>query len=134
MKRLFIALIGLHLSGCASIISGTSQEVSFDSEPGGGTIKLYRNALYGKVSVYEGDLPATIELKRSTIYKYDVNLDGYQSEAIKLKGNFNPLTAISIIFPPFLLVDIMSGASRKFEDKISIELTPEYNNSSAAPL
>ena len=134
MKKALIALIALQLSGCASIISGTSQEVAFDSKPGGGTIKLYRNALYGKVSVYEGELPATIELKRSTIYKYDVNLDGYQSEAIKLKGNFNPLTVISVIFPPFLLVDIMSGASRQFEDNISVELTPKDSNSSVTPL
>lgn len=55
MKRLFVLAI-LFLSGCATIITGTTQEVSFQSNPDGAQVSVSGRIL--------GRTPLTMNLKK----------------------------------------------------------------------
>lgn len=120
--RALIGIALLTLSGCATVINGTTQAVRFDTAPGGGTLKLYDSALYHIKPIYDGPLPVSLELACSKIYKYDVQRDGYQAKTAVLKRSVSGWEAVSDAIPVFALIDTGSGAGRKFDNEIIISL------------
>jgi hypothetical protein len=112
----------LPLSGCASILHGGKQEVTFDSKPPGATVKL-DNAL-------QFTTPHTIALTRSTNHQATFTKEGYEPQQILIKHDF--LVGHSIVgnilplFPVGLAIDIMTGSAWGFEeDYIAIDMTKQ---------
>lgn len=112
----------LPLSGCASILHGGKQEVTFDSKPPGATVKL-DNAL-------QLTTPHTIALTRSTNHQATFTKEGYEPQQILIKHDF--LVGHSIVgnilplFPVGLAIDIMTGSAWGFEeDYIAIDMTKQ---------
>jgi len=55
----------LAIIGCASIVSGTRQNVAISSAPSGAQVKIERaGAAQTKVVEWEGATPATVKLQR----------------------------------------------------------------------
>ena len=77
-------------TGCASIMKGTDQKVSFNSEPS--EAKVVITDLREGKEILVGSTPFTASLKRGAGYfkkaKYNVTFEkpGYQTEAIVLEG------------------------------------------------
>jgi len=77
-------------TGCASIIKGTDQQVSFNSEPSEAKVVI-TDVRKGK-EVLVGSTPFTASLKRGAGYfkkaKYNVTFEkpGYKTETIMLEG------------------------------------------------
>jgi uncharacterized protein YceK len=117
---LWLALIAL--SGCATVINGTTQTVRFDTAPGGGNLKLYDSALYRIKPIYDGPLPVSLELARDKIYKYDVQRDGYRAKTAILKPSMSGWEAVSDAIPVLALIDTGTGAGRKFDNEVIISL------------
>lgn len=112
----------LPLSGCASILHGGKQGVTFDSKPPGATVKL-DNAL-------QFTTPHTIALTRSTNHQATFTKEGYEPQQILIKHDF--LVGHSIVgnilplFPVGLAIDIMTGSAWGFEeDYIAIDMTKQ---------
>lgn len=122
MRLLIGFFFSCFLVGCATVFSGTGQQVYFDTKQGGGHLKLYENALYGIVAIYDGPLPASVELKRRKIYKFDVVKDGFPQQTIKMKPSYNTLEALSVPSPTFFAIDGLTGAGREFPDQIIVDL------------
>jgi hypothetical protein len=87
MALVFVALVA---TGCASIVKGADQKVSFTSEPSDAKVVI-NDVRQGK-EVEIGSTPFTTTLKRGAGYfkkaRYNVIFEkpGYQTEAIVLEG------------------------------------------------
>ncbi|HEX6929947.1 MAG TPA: PEGA domain-containing protein [Gammaproteobacteria bacterium] len=99
------------LVGCASIVSGTTQPISFNSTPPGATI-LINGADMGKT-------PTTLHLKRNENYAVSIQLEGYMPETVNITRSMNGWIFGNIIFGGLIgiVIDAASGAMYK--------LTPE---------
>ncbi len=81
---------GLLATGCASILKGSDQKVSFQSEPS--DAKVVITDIRQDKQIQVGSTPFTTTLKRGAGYfkkaKYNVTIEkpGYQTEAIVLEG------------------------------------------------
>ena len=85
-----LVVLGLLATGCASILKGSDQKVSFRSEPSDAKVVITDVRQAKEVQV--GSTPFTATLKRGAGYfkkaKYNVTFEkpGYQTEAIVLEG------------------------------------------------
>lgn len=124
-KILFISCLIAAVTGCATVVYGTKQSVAFETVQGGGKMIVYDDALYGIVSEHETDLPATVELYRKKFYKIDVIHPEYGKKTIRLKPGYNYGDALSNLFVVTMAVDTVTGSSRSFDEKITIDMEAE---------
>ena len=94
-KLFFIcsALLALcHLSGCATIFTGTTDTVKFDSNVPG-----VRMSIDGE---YKGELPLTLTLSRNFMngqsFKAKFQADGYETQEFTIKREFNTVAVLDI--------------------------------------
>lgn len=116
----------LTIIGCASIVSGTRQNVSISSVPTGAKVKIERpGAVQTKVIEWEGTAPATIKLKRKYEYLVTISMDGYKTAEVLLEHGMNGWVFGNLLFAgiPGLIIDLINGAAMKLEpDEISVTL------------
>ncbi|MCR5063912.1 MAG: PEGA domain-containing protein [Treponema sp.] len=108
----------LMLSGCATIISGSTQDLTFESNPEGA--KIY---LDGKLM---GVTPFTVSLHRNKYKKIRVEKEGYETFERDLNKKFNCVSLLNVLLGGFLgsTTDGVSGAMFNYEDNsYFIELT-----------
>lgn len=112
-----IGLVGLLLSGCASIISGTSQDLTFNSNPEGA--KVY---LDGKVV---GVTPFTFAAQKNKYDTMRIEKKGFVSINRDLNKKFDGVAMINI-FWDLSTTDAITGAVFKYEENsYFIEMTPK---------
>lgn len=121
-KLLFISFFIVAVTGCATMVYGTKQSVAFETVQGGGKMIVYDDALYGIVSEHETELPATVELYRKKFYKIDVIHPEYGKKTIRLKPGYNYGDALSNLFVVTMAVDTVTGSSRSFDEKVTIDM------------
>lgn len=126
MKKLLNAFIVISLlfflTGCATVFKGTSEKISFKSEPQ--EAELWVN---GKKM---GVTPLTLELESKKIYAVEFRKEGYASVAQILTNQLNPgwiiLGVLGGVFP--VIVDSSTGALYSFDQK-NIDATLRKNHS-----
>ncbi|WP_353352548.1 PEGA domain-containing protein [Oceaniserpentilla sp. 4NH20-0058] len=107
MKILAILFLAIGLSGCASIISGTSQDITFDSNPQGA--KVY---LDGKIM---GTTPFTFSAAKNKYSSLRVEKEGYVSINRTVGKSFDPVALINI-FWDLSTTDALTGAVFKYDE------------------
>ena len=97
VKRSFLLIVAVtfFISGCASIMSGTTQRVSIDSDPQGATVMIGKKKTKDKktimVETYNaGVTPLIVELKRRGSTMVQIFKDGYKTQDVQLKRTMNP--------------------------------------------
>lgn len=113
-----VAAFVLMLSGCATIISGTTQDLTFESNPEGA--KVY---LDGKLM---GVTPFTIPVHRNKYKHLRVEKEGYETVQRDLGKKFNCVSLLNVILGGLLgtTTDSVSGAIVNYDDNsYFIELT-----------
>lgn len=135
MKRKFIAALALSavLSGCATIVSGTSQSVLVDvaNAPGAsckGTDKKGREYHWpntpSSATVHKGDGPMVLICEKKgfkrTTFSFDETLVGSTFGNIILGGGIG------------ILVDAASGAAQEYPSRVSVIMKPEESASAEA--
>ena len=121
-KLLFISCLIVAVTGCATMVYGTKQSVAFETVQGGGKMIVYDDALYGIVSEHETELPAKVELYRKKFYKIDIIHPEYGKKTIRLKPGYNYGDALSNLFVVTMAVDTVTGSSRSFDEKVTIDM------------
>lgn len=130
VKAVSCGLFALGLSGCVSVLSGTTESVSFDSDPSGATCQLTRDGtVLGSVIT-----PATLKVDKS---RYDVDvachLDGHQDATGHLESKWQPSVLANLdpnfwLFNGFgiggLAVDSVTGADHSYPTLLIVDLTP----------
>lgn len=106
-----LAIAAMLLSSCATIISGTKQNVSFNSTPSNARLQVN--------GIDRGRTPLTVKLKRSFNGQPVTFLaDGYETKTIQLETHFNPVSLISLVFFAWPMgIDILDGAAWKYNPK-----------------
>lgn len=99
------------LNGCASIFTGTTDKVTFDSNVPG-----VRVTIDGE---YKGETPVTLTLSRNFMngpeFKAKFEKAGYQTQEFQLKHEFNTVAVLDITsIPTSGGIDLLTGALMKF--------------------
>lgn len=110
MKKLGLGAVflGVLLGGCATIMSTTTQDVSFSSSPESAEVRI------NGISV--GLTPVTVKVKRDKNTMITVQKDGYQEERFQLGTEFNPWFMGNVITGGLLgsTTDVVSGATVEY--------------------
>ena len=126
MKRLLVCLLSLGLlSACSSIIEGTSQEITVNTNPAGANCSLERQG----ISIARIDpTPAAATIKKT---KHDIvircNKEGYQEATYLNHSGSAGATFGNIVLGGGIgwAVDSAAGADNKYDSPVNITLVPE---------
>jgi hypothetical protein len=111
MKNIFLFLAAVIMtSGCATILTGTKDNISFNSTPQG--------AIVYKDGVELCRTPCSVPVKR-TLNSEDIEfkLDGYETRVIALDKQFNVVSVINLGSLFGWAVDAASGSLVKYGRK-----------------
>ena len=94
-------------TGCATIISGSSQAITVHSDPPGA---------YVRVGHQTGTTPVTLHVPKGKDYPVEIT-QGPDQRTLPLDRNLDPMTLLNIIPPlwPGLIVDAVTGAITKYD-------------------
>jgi hypothetical protein len=122
-KVLVLAAAAIAVSGCSSVIEGTSQTLSFESNPPGANCSLERNnAPIGNVTT-----PGGIVVQKT---KHNILVtckkEGYQDAKATLKSEVAGATFGNIILGGGIgwAIDSASGADNKYNSITTVSLVP----------
>ena len=103
-KALFLFLILVVCAGCATIISGSRQDVFFNSTPAGATV--FNNG------IPMGVTPLVASLPRKNVHPISIQLPGFQPFNFMIRKTFNGWYLGNLIFGGLigLIVDPITGA------------------------
>ena len=118
MRIALACLVGIvfsSLTGCATIFSGTAEEITVNSHPGDAFVEI--KAPNGNV-VAKGNTPMSIDLRRGKTYTVVVSREGYNSATATIKNGgvvksfwLNMFTGLVVGWA----IDYLSGAMFKFD-------------------
>jgi uncharacterized protein YceK len=132
MKLIAIAAIaaaGVALSGCASIVTGSSQKVTVNTPPTTGA----DCTLTSSEGTWNVSSPGTVSISKT---KHDVNVHctkaGYQDADAAVPSGFQAWTLGNLILGgiPGLVIDLATGATNEYPSEITVPMTQK---TAAAP-
>ena len=100
-----VVIVAFYVSGCATIIHGTRQDINITSSPEGAT---------AKVDGIELSTPQTISLERKKDYIVTFDKPGYKRTQVVIRKRFNGFETILgnvLWLVPGLLVDFVAGGA-----------------------
>jgi len=92
-------------TSCATVFSGTTQSINFESSPSGATVFLDGERV--------GSTPLTLTLKKKKYSSLRVELEGYNTISRQLDKEFDLITLLSI-FWDLGTTDLVTGAAYKY--------------------
>ncbi|TBW57618.1 PEGA domain-containing protein [Marinobacter halodurans] len=107
-------------SGCASIVSGTDQKMTFNSEPDEAVVTVSGRVL--------GKTPITVDVDRDSNQSITFEKEGYKTYTAQLSTTTNPWFFGNIVFGGLLgsTTDGVSGAIHEYSpDQYFVTLTPD---------
>lgn len=111
------SILGICALGCATIIQGTEEEVSVDSEPDGATVSVDGDK--------QGDTPQKFKLERGDSHTITINKEGYEKETYNISNDIAvEWVVVDVVFGLVpIVVDAVTGAWYKLEKThIDVEL------------
>jgi hypothetical protein len=119
-----LALLALTLlPSCATIVTGTRENVSVTSTPEGAAVHI---TTAGGFPIFEGRTPAYLQMAKDKDYTVTVSVPGYQDARVGITRDFEAWTLANIfcgLWPA--VIDIASGAYKHLTpNEIVVSLTP----------
>ncbi|MCB0416823.1 MAG: PEGA domain-containing protein [Bdellovibrionaceae bacterium] len=108
-KKLLAAVFGvalLSLPGCASLISGTSQDLAFDSVPAGASVQVA-----GKSCT----TPCKLNLEKGQAYQVTFSKKGYKTQQLSTAKQFDGVAILNMLGLVGWVIDLSTGAVSKIE-------------------
>jgi hypothetical protein len=125
MKNFLIVLSAFSLlTGCSSVIEGTSQEIIVNTNPEGANCAVNRE---GVNIARVNPTPASVTIKKT---KHDITIvcekDGYQTATYLNKSGVAGATVGNIILGGGIgwAIDSASGADNKYDSPVNLTLVP----------
>lgn len=118
---LALACSAIAFSGCASMNSGTTQQVKIASNPAGATVYVAvktldngKPTISNKVAVGVTPLTVTLSRKHGAVF---IEKDGYAAEEVPLAKKMNPWVWGDILLtsPLSTSIDTSTGASQEYD-------------------
>lgn len=121
-------LLALIFVGCATIMTGTRQDISIDSRPPRANV-VVKTA--GGMPVFSGTTPASCKLDKNKEYIVIISMEGYREERLMIGQKLQPWVIGNLLCGGVLglIVDAVSGAIWKLEpETIYVELVTAYRD------
>ena len=118
-KIVFFSLLIILITGCATVFTGTSQEVTVNSTPQGLVVVRGMDGII----YYEGGVPVTLNLPKKVGYLAEFYVEGYIPQTIPITKEMNVLW-----FAGNLLCTNVVGMAVDFVSGAMWKLQPEYIN------
>ncbi|WP_375172002.1 PEGA domain-containing protein [Marinobacter sp.] len=115
-----LAAIAFLSTGCASVVSGTDQKVTFNSEPEAATVTVAGRVL--------GKTPLTVPVDRASNQSLTFEKEGYKTYTAQLSTTTNPWFFGNIVIGGLVgsTTDGVSGAIHEFSpDQYFVTLKPD---------
>tara|TARA_B100002019_G_scaffold66669_1_gene57234 strand:+ start:1135 stop:1497 length:363 start_codon:yes stop_codon:yes gene_type:complete len=110
MKKIILFTFSLFLlSSCATIFTGTTETIQFDSNVKGATVEMD--------GVEVGKTPMTMKVKKSFNGVMSVSADGYETKRFELQKSFNSIAILNLFGILQWGIDLATGAINKFDRK-----------------
>ncbi|MDO5615125.1 MAG: PEGA domain-containing protein [Cruoricaptor ignavus] len=105
-------LIGaISLTSCATIFTGTSDAITFNSSPEGA--KVY------EAGIEKCTTPCTFKVNRSLSQKtVEIRKDGYENKVIGLDSKFNGVSILNLFGLLGWGIDAATGSLKKYDTKV----------------
>jgi hypothetical protein len=111
------------LPSCATIVTGTRENVSVTSTPEGATVQI---TTAGGFPIFEGRTPAYLQMAKDKDYTVTVSVPGYQDARVGITRDFEAWTLANIfcgLWP--VVIDLASGAYKHLTpNEIVVSLSP----------
>jgi len=126
MKKIIILIlivISVVFNGCATILTGSTDTISFDSNPEGAKILLD--------GLQIGKTPAYITIKRPGFSDKEIilELEGYEDRRFLLQKEFNAIAILNFAGWVGWVIDIATGSVFRYSTKAyDIDLEPKAYN------
>ncbi|MCS3755191.1 hypothetical protein GGP79_003175 [Salinibacter ruber] len=123
--RYFVLLLSVSLVGCATIVTGSSTDISLQSDPSEAQIEIN--------SQDRGETPTTLSLDSDRSYTVELSLEGYEDESIQLRKSTSGWVAGNLLFGgiPGLVIDAATGGLYVLSPKnVSADLDEETADAS----
>jgi len=120
-------------SGCSTVLSGTSQKITVNTDPTGADCSLTRDGLtIGRVNPTPGQ--TEVSTNRSSI-TVTCQKEGYQGGSAVDEAGFDPAVLGNIVLGGVVgvVVDASSGAASKYDKVVNVTLQPIAPTSAAPP-
>ena len=106
---LLVGALAVPISGCATIINGTSQKIQVTSEPAGVIVKVDENQAY--------TTPTRIRLERRRDHVLVFTKEGYESQTVKMMHVLSEVVCGNLLLggPLGWIFDIYAGTQYKLE-------------------
>jgi len=117
--------LALPTAGCASIVSGSKQEVNLTSHPVSAALTVTTEK---GAPVWAGNTPATIELPREKAYIITAEVPGYAPATARIDKSLNGWFIGNLLCGGIIggIIDYASGAMWKLDpDMVTIDLVAE---------
>jgi protein involved in sex pheromone biosynthesis len=128
MKKIFglaVVSMALFLTSCATLVNGTKQTVSLNSEPAGASVVIV-NKKGLETSI--GNTPMVVEIPRKTKF-IKFNAEGYQTETFNARENADVhwlywLDLVSCFYGNIIpvVVDLSTGSYIMLQENVKVEL------------
>ena len=128
-----VSLVAVCLSGCASIVEGTSQEILVNTNPVGASCDFVRE---GNVIAKVTNTPGGVTIKKT---KHDITLkcnkEGYQEATYLNHSGADGATFGNIILGGGIgwAIDSASGSDNKYTGEVNVSLVPVIAAAPPAP-
>ena len=117
----FAVLAGLMATGCATIISGTNQTLTFTSKPPGAEVYLDGQMI--------GTTPVSVEVRKNQKNTVMLKKDGYRTVTRDITKSYDNVALLSV-FWDLSTTDMISGAAFEYDpNTYYIELSTETGTS-----
>lgn len=106
------AIIVLSTTSCATILTGTKDSITFNSQPEGATV--FHKGVEKCVT------PCTAEITRGVAKQVvELKKDGYENKEMQLNKKFNAVSLVNILLGGIIGigVDLASGSFVKYDQK-----------------
>ena len=101
-------VLAVALSGCATILSGTSQSITVHSDPQGAQARIGHEA---------GRTPVTLTVPKGKEFNLEVTVDR-NKRIFPLRKTFDTVGILNVFFFPGFIVDAVTGAMMKYEPSV----------------
>lgn len=120
MKHFLAPILTLSLAGCATIVEGTTQNITVEVVPPTGTCVLTREG-----ETLGASTPDNRVVKVSKSMKditFDCTAPGHEPKREVLSSSLSPATVASFFLLDFGLVDAATGAWKKYPERVTLVL------------
>ena len=122
-----VILVAEMLSGCASVFTGTRQEVTINSVPSGARVYIDGSS--------RGRTPVIVNLKRRKRHTVNIELEGYLSQNTAMTRGHNGWTFGNMFFLFGFLIDVATGAMYSVKPhELDVDLIRANPSGGSAPV